>query len=165
MFLLFAFGSEFLLLLYLFSCSVSSYILLFYGLTYVFCFLKPTSIIRSVISFYCTSPLIVLLIILFMYISNDISLHNLPYHPPSLLYSFPFAPTPTYPLLPPQGQGLHLPLMSDKTILWHIYVSGAMVPFMYTLWMVASTLGFLGGPVSWYYSSYGIAIPSTPSFP
>lgn len=50
-----------------------------------------------------------------------------------------------------------LPLKSDRVIFCYICI-GVMAPSMYTLWLVVWSLGALGGPVSWYCSSYGVAI-------
>jgi hypothetical protein len=54
-----------------------------------------------------------------------------------------------------------LPLMSDKAILyyiWCIWGSGSPPCIAFCWWFLS--LVTLGGPVSWYCSSYGLAIPS-----
>jgi hypothetical protein len=87
-----------------------------------------------------TGQFFLLLIIPFIYISNDSPLpsypstippsHNLPLLPPLCLYEGDHPPTLPYPssiplhwgIKPPQDQGSPLPLMSDKAILCYLCI-------------------------------------------
>jgi hypothetical protein len=114
----------------------------------------------------------IIIIINFIYLHfKCISLPDFPTtnplsHPPSpcLYESAPPLPTPNclsislcWGMEPSQDQGPPLPLMPDKAILC-FYAPGAMGSSMYTLCLMVSPLGALGGLVGCYCcSSYGVA--------
>ena len=97
----------------------------------------PTDLRRGHVDTLIPDLLLLLLIILFIYISNAIPPSWLPLH----------NPTPH-----------SIPLMSGKAILWYIYSWSHGSLHVYSL-VGGLVSGSSGCPVSWYFSSYGVEIP------